>query len=311
MIHDIKYAVNNWDDKLGEINLMIPNNLENPFRNAKSELIQTYNKCLDKGITIEDVSKLKSIVFNQDSLIEEIKNHIENHKNNEWLATLNIEKWLIKNRKFAVLNILKQDGIITKEIAYEIYESRFMKFISNRLRNIFSKKNIAGWEPKQEEKGYLIKTQNMRLIVDHKKVIEKYWNYIYSNVICDNYSFEDIISISTIYSKDYDKAEKELRKYFFMPRLSLYSVNHTKDEVLLREKGINDSYLRYRFVPFINECKMIIFNIPGVNIEGIQNKILNASGIRYKFEEIRSYEKQMQRDIYEAGRFTKRKAKGR
>jgi len=300
--NDIKFIIENWNNVLDESPIMIPNDVELLFLTARRELNSAYTRCIDNSITNKDILIMDKIYNRHNEFYENIKQFIENNKDNEWVATRSIEQWLKRKREFALLNKLKQTGIITKEIASDIYEFRFMKFISNKLRIIFAKRGIAGWEPKQDERGYLIKVQNIRLIVDHKKVIERYWDHIYNGAVCDNYIFADILVISKIYNKDYDKAEKELRKYFYMSKLSLYSMNYDRDEIILKEKSLDDKFLKYRFVPFIDLCKFIVFNIPNIDIQKIQNEIMTTSTTRYEFEDIKSYREQMQRDIYEIQR---------
>lgn len=309
--NDIRFIIENWNEVLEKSPIMIINNIELPFINAKRELKLAYTKCVDNHINDQDMSIIETIYNQRNGLFESIEKYIRDNKDNEWIATRNIEQWLIRNKYFTLLNKLKQTGIITKETAGDIYERRFMKLISNKLRIVFWKKGIAGWEPRPDEKGYLIKVQDIHLIVNHKQIIQKYWNYIYNELVCSDFDFKDILDISIVCSKDYDKCEKELRKYFYMSKLAIHSMNHARDEVIIREKGVNNKYLRYRFIPFIDKCKYIIFNIPNIDIDKIQNEIITTSLRKYDFEEIQSYENQMQRAIFEAGRITKRKAKGR
>lgn len=233
-----------------------------PFINAKLKLESTYKDCLDRGVNT-NLDTIRSILSDRNRLIQDIQAYLTDHVDKKWLGTIKIENWLKKKRNTSIYNKLKETGIVDDTTAGSILESDFMKLISDRLRIVFSHRGIAGWEPRVEQEGYLIRVSpyDIRLICDHQKVIKLYWDNIRNEYECDNYSLGQLLSISKVYSKDYLKAEKELRKRFLGSKVSIHSMSYERNEVIFREKNKNDSFLKYRYILFIELSKPLMFNV--------------------------------------------------
>lgn len=305
---DIKFLIDNWREVFDKNTITIPKHLEMPFISAKLELESVYQDCLDKGVSVIKLDTIRSILSDRNRLIQDILIYLNCNADNEWAGTIKIEQWLTRRKITSIYNKLKETGIVDDTTAGFILEPNFMKLIGDRLRIVFNHKGIAGWQPRVEQEGYLIKISpfEIRLICNHQKVINFYWDKIRSENECEDYSLGQLLDISKIYSKDYQKVEKELRKRFLGSKLSIHSMSYERDEVIFREKNKNDRFLKYRYIPFMELSKPLVFNSPQVNLDYIEQKILSTSSKRYTRNEIMSLEGFIDKDIHEIKRRSKK-----
>src|SRR5699024_4488687 len=69
--------------------------------------------------------------------------YVKENKENKYIANKNILKWLLKNRKFDTIEMIKSDkGYIKWKTSHRIYEKNFMKEIVMDLAPIFKKINV-------------------------------------------------------------------------------------------------------------------------------------------------------------------------
>lgn len=127
-------TVENWNKNIEEYPIIISKELVFKWRSIGERLTEAYNGYINgkhkKGTRINIIKILEE----KESVLDEIKNFVNDNVNKPFIAPQTLAKWLVANQKKSILEMIQSDkGFITWKTAHRITEESFMLDLAKKF----------------------------------------------------------------------------------------------------------------------------------------------------------------------------------
>lgn len=287
-----------WQNKYNEFEISFPNEYDDEFSNILKKGKRIYSLYINGKIDQNELKNFNSYMKEFEYLYNKCKKFHDDNKNNKYICTKKIEKFLLDRGLKITIEHIKRNGKITQDIAKYIYHIDFIKRFKDNIRKMFLKYRIQLKEINNmyikcsyEYEGFdpilldislqnfsnnfsnifynlninnLTKTELFNLLM-----IDDNYNNVYDFLGILNYILRGTSYNFYINERFYEKQQIELHK------------NNTKQYVIVK---LNDILKKYMYVFYLSPSKIKLNLLD--DIELIKNWTNEEEKEKYKIGDI-------------------------
>lgn len=203
---NIEKDIDNWYNKLEKYPIMIIDELEMPYIKLGERLKKIYNDYLNDKNNNKYIEQMKNLYDECDKIIKKINTYVNENSDKEFIATRQIEKWLIINDKHDIISHIKKTGVIDWKAAIQIEEPNFINYIIKKFNNYFKSQNIKLKILKFiQGKGLVIEVYykyKIHVLVSYNEFMMFYGGVLFKQENIEPFDIKSIINKNLIYGDD-------------------------------------------------------------------------------------------------------------
>ncbi|MFD0587719.1 hypothetical protein ACFQZE_06870 [Paenibacillus sp. GCM10027627] len=291
-IDGIDKLIANWDFKLDSFSVLIPNYIRKPYLELGIAIKKEYENFLKC-----DSHSFEELIKMHDQYIDLEKSMVEyeiKYKSNPFVASNAIMGWLKGQQKHALIELMKETGLIDEKTVREIYERNFIRKIENMIRLQLESLELEVEKFDYEENEILI-TFNMyngavKIVCSFKKFMDNYGLLILGAKNAATLSLKNLLRISDVrekYTKEFIVTNIDDKFAYFnkLVRFVLPVDFQEEDEIDIINK-ITGKVFVYNLSKFLKETSRYILISDEDKISKDEKHFLNLKGKWYTQEEL-------------------------
>ncbi|MFC7364980.1 MULTISPECIES: hypothetical protein [Bhargavaea] len=190
LIKEIPWAksrVENWNQFFSEVELILPNRIEEPYVKAGKIAERTLNKILSKNNNKAEIEKLKALFEKQEKYQSKVFSYIQKYIGHPFAMTKEIDDWLRINNPGKHMEIKgrvkkHENALIDAEVASLINEPGFLAILKDRYTTNLDKDRIQFLE--NSKYGFICSVYpyfDIKLEISNKNFTTAYGKFLFSN----------------------------------------------------------------------------------------------------------------------------------
>lgn len=260
IIPGIKRIIDSWYNELDKFPIAIPRKYKDPYDELGRRTEEIFEDILNNKRPLRE---LEDCLEQQTVLLKDIKQYVSQHKDDKFIATKNIVRWLRrrKTEEAAVaLRDVNNTGKITPLSIHRIREENFMKSLIPEL-NLCLPENVTILTADVSKGGYIYRyvinsktKEEMQLFCRHKDLLLEFGLRVLGEEANNSYfDFKKVYDCSTVLRGSYDYVIHKTEQLAETLR-TLYDVEF--NEILIeRQKNQAKYYVIMELDKFIDMFK--------------------------------------------------------
>jgi hypothetical protein len=302
-IPGIDNIVTEWHHCLEEFPIVLPSKLENQYLELGNKLKKVYEMYLnEEEKRVEEIADtITKLLTQKDNILKQIEAHIEKHKEQDFVATKELVRWLETNGKHSVVQMIKEDGGKIKwRTVHRIEEPRLMNLILKKLGPHFQRIGAALIRADIEQGRYIWQPlwgPKLALSCKHSTLLLRYGGLLFNEILDKPLTRQALVEISEFYGEtSLDLAIAELFSKLQGTDFRLWGYNLNYNEVVfLNLKQHN--YIILPMIDFLSTFKGLVLNTDNKSTSDIVNYVVKSGKAPCSFEDINEQQR-LRREPY-------------
>ncbi|PFJ11570.1 hypothetical protein COD67_23030 [Bacillus cereus] len=291
----IEKIVTSWEKELDIYEVLIPQEIEEPYREVGKKLKQQYDKHLKKGSSESDIKNIRKYLLDRKKFIIKMKKYEEENKNQDFVVTMEMVKWLRRKKDLETIEVLKRTGYVQSRLAYKILEPKFVESLIPKFNQHFKKNNIEIVNYNKEELYFKIKPfyhLEFHLKVMCNKLIRDFGSLIFDDKSYIKPSVNNIFSVAYLFSEvEQEIVINELNRIQSSITMKLHHFGYEYDHFERNEIDLFDTrikkYIVVKMNKFLEDFKGVAFGLADVKeIEKYVDYNLKENVRTFTYEEL-------------------------
>lgn len=260
--NNIEDIINTWEYTLENFDVLIPGYLEKEYLELGTQIKKNYNNFIEKKNKKknEDIIKtIEDLLEKREILIKKLENYVKDHKNDKYVVTRSMVKWLKQKNKHKVIKWLKSTGKVGMKTAHRIGEDNYLQSLVDDLNLKLKNTNIKiiNFTPNYKgRKGYIYQYQNnLKLFCSYSNfLLESSW-MIFNGSLNEDYDEmkNNLLSHSIPHQDSYQMVTNMLFNIIKKLKLSIHLFDKDFDQLFIYNNETDKYFIMDNFSSFINK----------------------------------------------------------
>ncbi|MFW6016153.1 MAG: hypothetical protein ACOCRK_06915 [bacterium] len=260
--NNIEDIISNWEDKLEDFAILIPEHLERPYLELGEQIEKYYKEFIEKKNNKKYehiINNIKKLFEKRSTLITNMEKYANKYRDDKHIVTRKMVKWLERNKDYKVIKWIKNNGKIDIRTAHRIGEDNYLKSLAMDLNKKLENKgikNIKLLSNYNGRKGYVFYYKNnLKLFCSYSKfLLETSW-LIFDESLSEDYELmkNNLLGNSIVHQDSYNKVINMLFNSIKKSQFSIYVFDEDFDQLFIYNKKVNKYFIIDQFSRFINE----------------------------------------------------------
>jgi hypothetical protein len=274
-----------WGNLLDNYNVLIPNQLAKPYERLGQDIRKLFNDFLDGKGDESTIRKIRRMLKQRDKFINEMNVYNENHKDDKFIATVQMKKKLLKDEDLATLERLQETGRVDETSISKVIEPFFLERIFEDVKSLFAQieVDIKQFPP---EPDYFLLTPKMhngsiKFLCKQEKIFVNFGSLFFGKSSKAAFTVKNLVKISDFF--DSASVANFISELNYLSRRTGIKLNQTfEDEIDIEYEN---KILPYSLKDFLRDFKAEIFDT-NFNVEAYVKLIKTLDGKRYTRDEL-------------------------
>lgn len=292
-IPGILRTIDNWNNIVNNCEFILPSWLEDPYLELGKTASALLSNYLNEKENIDYVEKLKSILDEQEKLIETIEEYVSEKASEKHIPRKEVRSWLKIQGLFDVIEMLRKNGLITWGTAHRIGEPSFLKSLIPELNSGLKDLGFKINGIDEGRSGYILEAieERIKLFSKHKDLIMFCGWLAFDEKPLDDFTMENLLAHCTLNDNKDIHYVLDFIEYKF--NISFEEVDLEYNEVYVLDKSTG-RFVVDKVFQFANRFKGLIFEAKDITVRELENYISKLPGNRYSKGEIKELKRQRQ-----------------
>lgn len=256
-IEGISNTVERLRRKTMQYPILVPFDVERPYLLIGERVSRIYYDYIEgKSVELDEIPLLLKSLDDEQVKINE---YVEQNKNKENVVKLGLVEWLEERQEHHTLQLLKQNGFITKETAYRIYRKDFL----NSLIDSYNKRieGVTFESAVESKRGFVISFEDIlfvKLLCKHNEFTNRYGEIHFGDYSGELPSKEEILKMTDILEEHAEYLYYEIIQRSGKYPFSFPIFNMKTNEIVIYSR-VKRMYAIVDLKSFLNQFKHLIF----------------------------------------------------
>lgn len=294
--NDIGNILEAWDRKIDNYEVMIPNFIREPYLALGEKIKEKYNGYLDLKYKENVIDEIVQLFYQyNDHFIKMIETYENTHKENKYVVTKNIVRWLERENEYQLIDELRNTGYLDKNTIGKIHETKFISSIQEDITSLLESLHLSVEKFDYEDSKIIINLDlyngSIRLACSFSKFMRIFGHLLVSSKTNVKLSISNLTKISSVYDDStvefiVNFIANEFRGLGSKIYFSLHEESFTRNEVDVINVEKNE-VLTYPLNKFIDMYKgFTIERMTSVEVAREESYWLKQEGKRYTIQEL-------------------------